>query len=56
MVRIRRTSKLYKFNFKELWHREVVGLLHVLGVVGTVKLNVVMARHVTLSVVNRVTS
>ena len=50
MSRIHRTSELDQHNLKEVWHKEVVRILYVLGVVGTTQVNVVMARHVVLSV------
>ena len=56
MTTIRRTSNLEHCSLKKVWHKEVVGLLHVFGVVGTTQVNLVMARHVVLNAVKRVTS
>ena len=55
-ARIHRTSELELLSLKEVWKRDVLGLLHVLGFVGTTKVNVVIDRHIALSVVKRATS
>ena len=56
MARILRTSRLNKPNPKLVWHKEGVGLLHVLSVVETTLVNVVIARKLASSVSLRVTS
>ena len=56
MARIHRTSRLDQPNTKVVWHKEVVGFLHVINVVEPTQVNVMMARHVVSNVVKRVTS
>lgn len=55
MTRIRVTSRLDKPSPKVLWQKEVVGLLHVVGVVKTIQVSVVMVSKVASSAVKRVT-
>ena len=55
MVRIHRTSRLEQPSPKAVCHMEVVGLLHVVGVVETKMVSVVMASQVACSAVKRVT-
>ena len=56
MDNIHRTSGLDLHNIKEVWHNEVLWLLHMLSVVEHTQINVVMARHIASSMVKRVTS
>ena len=55
MARIRSTSRLDN-PYKVVWHKEIVGLPHVVGVVKTTPVSVVMANQVVSCAVKRVTS
>ncbi|KAH0761440.1 hypothetical protein KY290_017513 [Solanum tuberosum] len=56
IVRIRRTSELDQRSLRVVWHNEVIGLMHMLSVVGTTQVSVVIVSLVVSSVVKRVTS
>ena len=56
MAEIRRTSRLDQPNPKVVWHKEVVGLLHVVGVVETTSAIVLMSSRVCSSAVKRGTT
>ena len=53
MSSICRTSRLDQPSPKVIWHKEVVGILHVVGVVETTLVNVVMASWVASSAIKR---
>ena len=54
MAGIHRTSKLGHHSLKALWNKELVGLLYVLGVVGTIYVSVIIEKPKATSVVKRV--
>ena len=56
MARIRRTSRLDQHSPKVVWHKEVVGLMHVVGVEGTTSVRVMNVSKVASSAFKRVTS
>ena len=56
MVRIRRTSMLDWYSLNVVYHKEVVGLMHVVGMLETMWVSVLMSIQVSSSVVKRVTS
>lgn len=56
MPKISRTSKVDQPSPKVVCHKEVAGLLHMVGVVETMPMSVMMAIQVALSAVKRVTS
>ena len=56
MTRIRRTTRLDQPNPKVVWHKVVVGLLLVVGVLETMMISVVMASRIASSVTKRDTT
>ena len=56
MARIRRNIKLFQRSLEEAWHKEVVGILHMLSVVELTQIIVMIDRQVASSVVKRETS
>ena len=56
MVEIHRTLRLHQNSPKVVWHKEVVGLLRMVGVAETISVSVVMATRVFSYAVKRVTT
>ena len=56
MARIRRTLRLDQASPKVVWHKEIVGLLHVVGVVEPTLVSVVMVSQAVSNAVKMVTT
>lgn len=56
MYEIHRTLGLDLHNVNKVWHREIIRIMHMLSVVELNQVNVVMARKVSSSMLNWVTS